>query len=286
MSVESNDGIDAEFINIFVHDLKTPLSAVKSYVDLIEQFGELNERQAHYAQRAMVGIARIETIVHNLLDYARISSNIPLERIPFSFHTIVEEALDLYDAAIMEKNIRLQVDVDPRLDDVIGDESLLKHVLQNLLGNAIKYNKTDGKVWLTVSDERAYVRVDIQDTGLGIAAEDIEKIFEKFYRGKTEQRIDGNGLGLAIARIIVQKHGGHIWVTSKQNEGSTFSFTIPRDTNHGWDEQTSDSAIRRALRGFDVPHFESAAESMDDVDDDIQEITERGEDSPTDEHED
>ena len=171
-------------------------------------------------------------------------------------------------------------------ENVMGDESLLAHVVQNILGNAIKYNRRDGKIWMTVSDERDYVRIDIQDTGIGIAVEDQKKIFDRYYRGKIgDVTIKGNGLGLSIVRMIVEKHEGLVWVESQLDKGSTFSFTIPRVSRHGMGQKVTDSGIRSAVTGFDLLHRQSAVEPMDDVDDDTQETTERGEDSPRDEYE-
>lgn len=286
MSEQTNNGIDSEFINIFAHDLKSPLSAVKGCIDLIENIGDLNEKQLYYIQRAFVGITRIETIIHNLLDYSRLSDGIPLDYVPFNLKNMIHEVTTLFVAELTTKKIHLQIDIDPSLDDVMGDESLLTHVVQNILGNAIKYNKPDGKIWITVSDERDYVRVDIRDTGIGIAVEDQNKIFDKYYRGKIgDGTIQGNGLGLSIVRLIVEKHEGLIWVNSQLEQGSTFSFTIPRVSRHGMGKKVTDSGIRNALTGFDVLHHESAVEPMDDVDDDTQEMAEHGEDSPRDEYE-
>jgi len=279
MSEKTDKGIDSELLHIFAHDIKVPLSAIKGCVDLVEHMGELNDQQLKWLRRAMGSITRIETIVHNLLDYSRLNEDIPIDREPFDMRKMIADMTELFDAELATKKIRMQVDIDPHLEDVIGDANLLTHVLQNILSNAIKYNQPDGKIWLTVSDERAYVRVDVQDTGIGIAAEDQSKIFNKYYRGKIgDATIKGNGLGLSIAQMIVEKHEGVIWVNSTLGKGSTFSFTIPRESRHGMKSAT-DSGIHRALKGFNIMHRESAFEPMDDVDDNTQEHMERGEDS-------
>ena len=286
MSEQADNGIDSEFINIFAHDIKSPLSAIKGCIDLVENLGELNEKQLYYIQKAFAGITRIETIVHNLLDYSRLNEGIPIDRAPFSLQNMINDVTSLFMAELTTKQIQLQVDIDPNLEDVTGDESLLTHVVQNILGNAIKYNNPDGKIWLTVSDERDYVRIDIQDTGIGIAVEDQNKIFDKYFRGKIgDVTIKGNGLGLSIVHMIIEKHEGMIWVQSELDKGSTFSFTIPRVSRHGMGQKVTDSGIRSAITGFNSLHRESAVEPMDDVDDDTQETMERGEDSPRDEYE-
>jgi len=278
-------GIDSSFLSIFAHDVTGPLGAVKGAIDLVTHLGDLNEKQLHYLQRAEAGLIRIETIVNNFLDYARLSENVPLDYEAFNLSEMVEEVIDLFSAELTTKNIKLQFDVDPELDAVEGDEDLLTHVVQNLVSNAIKYNEKDGKIWVNISDERDYVRVDVQDTGIGIATEELNKIFEKYYRGRTSDvTIKGNGLGLAIAKMIIDKHGGHIWANSTVNEGSTFSFTIPRDSRHGMGSNVTDSGIQSALKGFSISYRESAAESMDDVDDNMQESKQSGEDSPRDEY--
>lgn len=286
MSDKPDKSIDSEFIGLFAHDIKSPLSAIKGCIDLVGHAGELNEKQLYYMQKALVGITRIETIVHNLLDYSRLNEGIPLDYSPFSLKNMIDAVTTLFDAELTTKKVQLQIDVDPNLENVMGDENLLTHVVQNILGNAVKYNKPDGKIWITVSDERDYVRVDIQDTGIGIAVEDQNKIFDKYYRGKIgDATIQGNGLGLSIVRLIVEKHDGLIWVDSQLDQGSTFSFTIPRVSRHGMGKKATDSGIRDALTGFNVLHHESAVEPMDDVDDDTQETIEHGEDSPRDEYE-
>lgn len=286
MSEKPEGNIDSSFISIFAHDVTGPLGAVKGALDLVTHLGELNERQSHYLQRAEAGLVRIETIVNNFLDYARLTDGVPLDYEPLNAKDMVEEVIELFAAELTTKEIELRFDSDPALDLIEGDENLLTHVVQNLVGNAIKYNRTGGKIWVTISDERAYVRVDVRDTGIGIDSEELNKIFDKYYRGRTgDITIKGNGLGLAIARMIVEKHGGHIWVNSTLEEGSTFSFTIPRESRHGMGSNVTDSGIRSALKDFNIPHRESAVESMDDVDDNMQEPTESGEDSPRDEYE-
>ncbi len=277
--------IDSSFISIFAHDVTSPLGAVKQALDLVTHAGDLNEKQLDFLQRAEAGLVRIETIVNNFLDYARLSEGQELEYDPFNMKDMVEEVLDLFSPELTSKKITLQFDVDPNLDLVDGDENLLTHVVQNLVSNAIKYNKKEGKIWVNISDEVGYVRVDVQDNGIGIATEEFNKIFDKYYRGHTHDiTAKGNGLGLAIAKMIVDKHGGHIWANSTVNEGSTFSFTIPRDTHHGMGSDATDSGIHSALKGFTMTYRESAAESMDDVDDDMQESKQSGEDSPRDEY--
>lgn len=285
MSDKLDGNIDSSFISIFAHDVTGPLSAVKGALDLVTHLGEMNEKQLHYLQRAEAGLIRIETIVNNFLDYARLTDGVPLDYEPLNTKDMVEEVIDLFAPELTTKDIELRFDSDLSLDLVDGDEGLLTHVVQNLIGNAIKYNRNGGKIWVTISDERAYVRVDVRDTGIGIDAEELNKIFDKYYRGRTgDITIKGNGLGLAIARMIVDKHGGHIWAESMIEEGSTFSFTIPREIRHGMGANVSDSGIQTALRGFDTSRRESAVESMDDVDDNMQEPVERGEDSPQDEY--
>jgi len=282
---QSNNGIDQEFLHIFAHDIKIPLSGIKGSIEIVEKLGELNDKQLMWLQRAMGSVTRIETIVHNLLDYSRLNENIPIDREPFNMKQMVDDVVELFMADLTIKNIQLFVNIDAKLEDVIGDENLLTHVLQNIVSNAIKYNKIGGTIWITVSDERAFVRVDIQDTGIGIAAEDISKIFDRYYRGKTgDAMIKGNGLGLSIAQMIIEKHGGRIQVNSQQEHGSTFSFTLPRENHHGTGISATESVMRDELKGFSHMHRESASEAMDDVDDDTQEIIERGEDSPQDEY--
>jgi len=272
MSLKPEQEYDIDLINVFVHDLKTPLGAVKSYIELVQEYGELNDRQQHFSDRALDAVDRVTRIVHDLLDFVRVESDTPLRADECDMPLLVKEAVDLVVPAANSKQVTIAVEIDPTLGELIADASLLQHVMINLLSNAVKYNKEGGQVFVRIQDERAFIRIDVQDTGRGIAREDLKRVFDKFFRAKQKsgERIEGNGLGLALAKSIVLKHGGHIWAESVVGEGSTFSFTLP---HHPVAYASDDAARTRQKRevGSWQPHDVAGQEDMDDMDDNLQE---------------
>lgn len=272
MSLKPEQDYDVDLINIFVHDLKTPLSAVKSYIELIQEYGELNDRQQHFSDRALDAVERVTRIVHDLLDFVRVESDTPLRTDECDIHLLVKEAIELVLAVANSKQVSIEVDIDPTLGELVADANLLQHVMINLLSNAVKYNKEGGQVFVRIHDERAFIRIDVQDTGRGISREDQKRVFDKFFRGKQKanERIEGNGLGLALTKSIVLKHGGHIWVESVQGKGSTFSFTLPHQSAAYTSGNAKDARQNREV-GFWQHHEIAGQEDMDDMDDNLQE---------------
>lgn len=226
----SSSDFERDLISIVAHDLKTPIGAVKGFIELIQQMGPLNDAQKKFADRALGGLDRMEHLVTNLLDLSRVESEIEIVLIPCDLRKVIQESIELLQGMAVRRNITLMLDVHPGTGFVIGDARLLSLVLNNLLSNAIKYNRDGGEVLVTLLDDGQYVRVDIKDTGIGIAEKDIPHVFKRFYRASTgkEKKIEGSGLGLSIVELIIHRHKGRIWLESEQGVGSTFSFTLPR----------------------------------------------------------
>ena len=195
--------------------------------------------------------------------------------------------MDWYAEVAAARGIKVRMQIDNHLQPVQGNTHLLGQVINNLVGNAIKYNRDKGKVWVRATDEQAFVRLDVADTGLGILEEEQPHVFERFYRVRNEDqpKINGSGLGLAIAQAVVEKHGGKIWVESVPGEGSTFSFTLPRAGARPPNEPRYESDHESAQEGESyAAHMERASEQSDAVDDKIQESTDSTEsDSRSDE---
>lgn len=280
MSVEQ-DRFETELISNLVHDLKTPLSAVKGFIELIQASGKLNEKQEYFAEKAFSGLKRMELMISNLLDFARIESDIPLELTEIDVPRLIQDSLSMIGEMATGRGIEVHVEIDANLKAIKGDARLLGHVLTNLLSNAVKYNRDNGTIWVTISDEERYVRFEVRDTGIGIPIEDQPRVFERFFRVKQgrEQRIDGNGLGLAIAQAIIHKHGGRIWLDSVPSQGSTFSFVLPHEN------QTLDgfSPTSPLSKSYEIA-YQGPSEPIDDVDDQWQESREKGEHDSDDSH--
>jgi signal transduction histidine kinase len=153
-----------------------------------------------------------------------------LELAPVSLADVIDMALRGAEAAAQEANLQLICKVPPDLDPVFGDRARLGQVLDNLIGNALKFTPPGGLIEVSVEDAGDYERVLVRDTGIGIPSDKLEKIFEPFYQidGSTTRRFGGAGLGLAIVKQIVEAHGGQVGVTSELGKGSTFFFTVPK----------------------------------------------------------
>jgi signal transduction histidine kinase len=228
MTTTSND-FERDLLSIVAHDLKTPIGAVKGFIELIQQMGPLNDAQERFAERALGGLDRMEHLVTNLLDLSRIESGIEMRMLPCDLNKLIQESAELLQGMAALRDITIYIDVHPGMGHVIGDSRLLGMVINNLLSNAVKYNREHGEIWISLSDDSRFVRVDVKDTGIGIAEKDLPHLFKRFFRASNskDKKIEGSGLGLAIVEMIVQRHEGRIWVESKAGEGSKFSFTLP-----------------------------------------------------------
>jgi signal transduction histidine kinase len=169
-------------------------------------------------------------MVNNYLDLTRLETKrFSLERQKINLRLLVEEVMSQCQAQALEKNLTLSLKVVDRVPQIPGNKKRLRQVMLVLIDNAIKYNRTGGSVELELSGNQVRVQVSVRDTGVGIATSDLELIFNKFYRVKNEAQASGAGLGLALARRIIQAHGGDIWVESQVGAGSRFTFSLPLD---------------------------------------------------------
>lgn len=224
----SQQSHDSELFHSFIHDLKTPMAAAKASIDAAAQFGPLTKRQEEMLQRAMSNLERMERMIHDALDFARLEMRQDVMREECHLAPLLEEAALYVEDLARQKSVHLVVQVAADARPIMGDAHLLSHVFNNLLSNAIKYNRAGGDVIVTASNDGPMVRIDVKDTGVGIASADVDRIFDRFYRVKRRgEKVDGTGLGLAIVKRIVLQHQGQVFVTSTPNEGSTFTVVLP-----------------------------------------------------------
>lgn len=274
----SHDDFDRDLISIVAHDLKTPISAVKGFMQLIELVGPLSEQQQHLVGRAMHSLERMELLVTDLLDLSRIEGRDTIEVAPVDLAEIVTDTVEMLQGLTMARGISVKVNVKSGTAKASGDARWLRQVISNLLSNAIKYNRENGEVIVSLSNESGSVRLDVRDTGVGISTEDQQHIFEQFFRAHQNSdkgdRIEGTGLGLAITERIISKHKGRIWVTSEPGKGSTFSVVLPAAKSKTKSSRRLPPAMSVALAG----------ESADGIDDSHQDSSEKIEiDSKSDE---
>jgi len=221
----SNEDLE-QFAYVASHDLQEPLRTVSNYLQLLERrYGdELDTDAEEFIEFAVDGAERMHEMIQALLEYSRVDTRgNPLD--PTDLGSVYEQACRNLNVAIEESDASITAD---DLPTVRGDESQLVQLLQNLLDNAIKYTG-DRDPRVHVSAERADGRwvIAVEDNGIGMAPEETERVFEIFERLHGRESYSGTGIGLAMCRKIVDRHGGDIWVDSEQGEGATFSFTLP-----------------------------------------------------------
>jgi len=221
-----------EFISIVAHELRTPMTSIKGYTDLIlkKAVGPLTEAQENFLRVVKSNVDRLAALVSDLLDISRIEAGrVKLNLQPLRLEEITRDVVSTLERAIHERNLTIEVNIPQDLPWVRGDRDRLVQVLTNLLSNAYQYTEAGGHITVSLHRRDGMVQVDVTDTGIGIAPEDQERIFERFFRADHElvRRQSGTGLGLPIVKSIVEMHGGRIWVKSELGKGSTFSFTLP-----------------------------------------------------------
>lgn len=219
---------EPDFLSIVVHDLKTPIGAVKSFLELVEKVGKLNKKQQHFIERASLGLLRMEHMVNDLLDYTRLQTDeVLLNKVECDLKIMVADAIALQSEAAAKRNVDVRLDASESLPSVSGDPNMLSRVVNNLLSNAIKYNRENGRVIVRLKPEDAMLRMEVEDTGDGIMAEDLPRIFERFFRVQATRQREGSGLGLAIVKMIVDKHAGQIWAESEVGVGTKLIVLLP-----------------------------------------------------------
>jgi signal transduction histidine kinase len=222
----------SEFLANMSHELRTPLNAIIGFSEVLAErmFGEVNEKQAEYLQDILASGRHLLSLINDILDLSKVEAGrLELEVAPFNLPVAVENALTLIRERASRRGIALDVAVDAGLGDVVGDERKIRQILLNLLSNAVKFTPEGGRISVTATAADGVITISVSDTGIGIAPEDQEAIFEEFRQvGRDDARKqEGTGLGLTLAKKFVELHRGRIWVRSQVGKGSTFTFTLP-----------------------------------------------------------
>jgi len=219
-------------LSVVFHDLKAPLAATESYHRvMLEGFaGELSDDQKNMLQRSSTRVSELLNVISHMTDVSRVDAR-DLVMSNVSLAQVVSDSVDAMQPLAKEKGLLLQADIPDELPPIYADHEQLKQVLANLLSNGIKFTAAGGMVTVRVIDRPEYVETQVMDTGVGIPAGELPKIFDDFYRG-LDLSEKGAGLGLSIAKRIVEAHHGQIWATSPcpdTGKGSQFVFSLPRD---------------------------------------------------------
>src|SRR3569832_1319429 len=214
------------FAYIASHDLQSPLRSISGFLQLLsaEYLGKFDAQADDWIGRAVHSLKQMQTLIRDLLAYSRVDSHArPFKPVPF--RAVLDDAVALLDVAITDTQAEVSCG---ELPAVLGDRSQLVQLLHNLLGNALKYHGGDSpRVYVSAEPGQDGWQFCVSDNGIGIEPQYYEKIFEIFRRLHNQQEIPGTGIGLAVCRRVVHRHGGRIWVESEPGRGSRFYFTIP-----------------------------------------------------------
>ncbi len=225
------DEMKSGMLSVVRHELKTPLTSIRMGVHLLleERIGTLTDQQSELLVAVRDDSDRLHRIVENLLDMSRIESGrAMLDLAPARPERLAADAAEAMGAAFGDKGVDLAVEISPDAPEVLADGARVGHVFSNLLSNALRYTPPGGRVRVWVKEDDSVVRFCVTDTGPGIPAACRDRIFERFFRVPGQPANTGAGLGLAIAKEIVEAHGGSLAVESQEGEGSTVSFTLRR----------------------------------------------------------
>ena len=231
------DQMKDDFVSSVSHELRSPLTSIKGYVDFVlrGKAGPLNKKLIEYLTIVKNNTSRLGMFINDILDLAKIEAKrFELGKEALELPPLIEEMVTFFRPQAEESKVQLEVVVSTNVSLVSADPDKLRQVFTNLLSNAFKFTPEGGKVTIETKNSESgnFVEIAIKDTGVGIAKEDLQKVFGKFQQIKPSKgkvkKVKGTGLGLAIVRGIVEAHGGRIWVESEPNKGSNFIFTLPK----------------------------------------------------------
>lgn len=220
--------VRSEIIHTVSHDLRSPLTSVIGYTELVERSGPLNEQQRDFLRRIQDSIQHITSLINDLLDLGSVEVGIDARREFVQLEGILRYTIEMLHKQIKAKRLKIRTEIAPALPALRANPIRLRQVLDNVVGNAIKYSNVNGEVYISIRSEGDQVILQVTDQGPGIPPADQPHIFDKFYRGtNVDSGVEGSGLGLAIVKNIVESHRGRIWVESAVGKGSSFFIVLP-----------------------------------------------------------
>jgi signal transduction histidine kinase/DNA-binding response OmpR family regulator len=222
------DRIKSEFVTTVTHDLRSPLTAILGYVELVARAGDLNEQQQEFIRRVHLSVDQITSLITDLLDLGRIEAGLDESKEPTQVPVLARYALEGMRAFAETRAVTLEEDLCDDLPLVIGDPLRLRQMVGNLIENAIKYTPAGGKVHVDCREEDDQVILRVRDTGIGISPGDQSRLFSRFFRGSNvPDQEAGTGLGLSIVKSIVDNHNGRIWIESRLGVGTAVTVVLP-----------------------------------------------------------
>ncbi|MDD4201890.1 MAG: HAMP domain-containing sensor histidine kinase [Candidatus Omnitrophica bacterium] len=227
--------LKSEFVSIVSHEFRTPLSCIKESINITLDgtLGDLNQEQKEFLIAAKENIDRLSRLINDVLDYQKVEAG-KMEYFiaEHDLNMVVKDACRIIQPLADKKGLTLNFQANEHGCRMKLDKDKIIQVLLNLINNAIKFTER-GNVDIVVKDEQDNFHILVKDTGIGIAKEDIPRLFESFEQVGKGKKTGGTGLGLAISKKIIEAHNGKIWVESEQGQGTTFHFTLPKKHNRG-----------------------------------------------------
>jgi signal transduction histidine kinase len=226
------DHLKSAFVSVVSHELRTPMTSIKGYLDnmLDGLTGELTEKQSHYLTRVKRNVDRLTRMIGDLLDLSRIEAGrVELRPGPVCISELIDDVVESLRSVANEASITVQVKRPDVIPTIQADRDKVQQVLTNLIHNAIKFSPQGSNIRIEAKDcDDGFLEIGVADSGCGIPPQEIDKVFDKFYRGQSlPSSARGTGLGLFITKNLIEMHGGRIWVTSEIGKGSEFFFTLP-----------------------------------------------------------
>ncbi len=226
---EDLDSRRETLVGAIAHDLRNSIAAISGFADLVDKMGELNPKQARFLTRLRETSGKLNDVILPLVDLAWVEAGMPLHHEPCRLGILIHQAVGALSQMARTKSITIAISTQEPMPVVMGDPERLEQVVYSLLHNAILYSPPEVTVAVHAYQQGQEVICTVADPGPGIKAEELDLIFSRLYRSKDEtvRDLPGCGLGLTLARTVVQRHGGAIWAESEYGRGSTFTFVLP-----------------------------------------------------------
>jgi signal transduction histidine kinase len=235
MQLKEKDRIKDEYVSRVTHDIKGHLAAIQSCLHIAtdKSSGPLNEKQSDFLNRSRRRTAQLSDFVNELLNLTQMRLSGQLKMAPFSLPDCISKSLTTVERKAKDKSIALTSNTDPSLGIIVGDGFSINEMITNMLFNAIKYTPENKTVHFEAKSDGDDVQIKISDTGIGIPADELGNVFDEFFRASNAKKLekDGTGLGLSIVKQIIERHGGKISVQSQQGQGTTFTISLPKNTD-------------------------------------------------------
>lgn len=216
-----------DFVHTVAHDLRSPLTAVLGYAELVEHAGTLNDNQRDFVDRIQTSVKSITGLVNELLEFGRLESGADSRRENVQLEEVLKASQALFEPMILQKKLQMTLDVSPDLPPVRANPVRIRQLMDNLVSNAIKFTPEGGEVYLGLHYGDHQLKFQVTDSGPGIPRDDQAHIFERFYRARNVDGTQGSGLGLTIVKSIADSYNGRVWVESAEGKGSSFFVVLP-----------------------------------------------------------